>query len=496
MSWLSKVAPQYALKREIARVRLDQIKNYSNSGASTSANWAKGMRASSESPKDDISENLDTLRGRSRHALMGNPLASGAMKKMRTNIVGSGLRLNPKPNANLLKLSPEKAAEWSEIVQREFAIWSKSKDCDRSRRLTFGQMQGLAFLSALTNGDVFAALPYDTRPGQPYDLRVQLIEADRVRSPFGNNKIEAGIELNSDGESVAAYVFDDYEGDKHIRVPFYGDNGTPILLHLAQDWERVGQVRGVPVLAPIMEVLTQLDRYTKAELMANVVSSMLTVFITSETSVGSLGDGIPLQDQIEPGNDDVIELGSGSVVGLAPGEKVHEVNPARQNSSFDSVMTAFIRQLGVALEMPYEVLISHFQSSFSASRGALQEAWKMYMMRREWLVESFVQPIYEQWLSEAVAKGRVDAHGFFDDPAVKAAWCNAKWIGPAPSSLNPVQEVNASVLKINNGLSTHEQESQTLNGSTFDEIHNTLVREYNMRRQAGLAKGVENDSSE
>jgi lambda family phage portal protein len=502
MSLLEKIAPQWALNRAAARLRLSAIKNYAQAGAASNGNWAKGLQASANSPNDDITENLETITARARYSFRANPLASGPIKKMRTNVVGSGLLLNPKPDAAYLGLTDEQAEVFEQTVKREFAVWAKSKDCDMSRRLTFGQQQGLVFLSALVNGDVFAALPVKPRAGQPYDLRVQLIEADRVRTPSEKSQdknVKAGIRTNDDGEAISAFIASGYEGDMDVtftEVPFYGDSGTPLLLQVAQDWERVGQIRGVSVLAPIMEVLVQLDRYTKAELMANVVSSMLTVFVKSENGVGSLADGVPIQDQVDAGNDDTIELGNGSVVGLAAGEDISVVNPARTNSSFDSVMTAYIRQLGVGLEMPYEVLIAHFQSSYSAARGALQEAWKMYLMRREWLVETFCQPIYEQWLAEAVAKGRVQANGFFDDPAVRAAWCGAKWIGPAQSSLNPAQEANAAEKRIQIGISTRGYESQITNGMTFDEVNSTLAREYAQRKRSGLEpdnSGVDNE---
>ena len=56
-------------------------------------------------------------------------------------------------------------------------------------------------------------------------------------------------------------------------------------------------------------------------------------------------------------------------------------------------------------------------------------------MRRAWFVSDFCQPVYEMWLSEAVALGRVKAPSFFSDPLIRSAWCNARWIGPIQGSL-------------------------------------------------------------
>ena len=52
-------------------------------------------------------------------------------------------------------------------------------------------------------------------------------------------------------------------------------------------------------------------------------------------------------------------------------------------------------------------------------------------MYREWLSRDFCQSIYEEWMAEAVAKGRIKAPGFFSDPLRRKAYCKAEWNGPA-----------------------------------------------------------------
>ena len=52
-------------------------------------------------------------------------------------------------------------------------------------------------------------------------------------------------------------------------------------------------------------------------------------------------------------------------------------------------------------------------------------------MYRKWFITDFCQPIYVEWLSEAVAKGRIIAPGFFADPIIKDAYCSAEWNVPS-----------------------------------------------------------------
>src|SRR5690606_12542726 len=118
-------------------------------------------------------------------------------------------------------------------------------------------------------------------------------------------------------------------------------------------------------------------------------------------------------------------------------------NPGRPNAGFDPFVLAVLRQIGVALELPYEVLIKHFTSSYSAARAALLDAWRFFRRRRAWLARKFCQPVYEAWLADAVATGLVDAPGFFADPVRRASWCGARWIGDAPGQIDPQKEVDA-----------------------------------------------------
>ena len=81
-------------------------------------------------------------------------------------------------------------------------------------------------------------------------------------------------------------------------------------------------------------------------------------------------------------------------------------------------------------------------------------------MRRGWFVADFCQPIYEIWLSEAVARGRIKAPGFFDDPALRAAWCKAEWLGPVQGQLDPKKEIEAGIMRVQHGVETYEQLTQ------------------------------------
>ena len=188
-------------------------------------------------------------------------------------------------------------------------------------------------------------------------------------------------------------------------------------------------------------------------------------------------------------DDSTIELAPGAIVDLNEGEKAHDMNPGRPNTAFDGFVIAICRQIGAALEIPYELLVKNFNASYSASRGALLEAWKMFRMYRTWLANDFCQPIYEEWFAEAVAKGRIPAPGFFTDPIIRKAYTGAEWNGPAQGLLNPVQEVTAAEKRVQNGFSTRDREAMEMNGSDFYQNAAQL------RREEKLLKEVKGDGT-
>lgn len=483
---------------------------YSEHGANQTKKSMRGYDVTSgTSPDDDITENVDTLRGRSRDLYMGGSnLATGAIKTIRTNVVGAGLKLNAQIDGKFLGLTDKEASEWEENVEREWLIWANSKLCDASRVCNFFQLQGLVLMSALLSGDVFALLPLKKDPDMPYDLRIQLIEADRVCNPKvydPNLDLLEGVEVGKYGEAVAFWVakYHPYTFIQHnkpvintwTRIPAYGARtGRPNILQIFGDVERPSQRRGVPLLSPVIEALKQLGRYTEAELVAAVVSGMFTVFIKSNTPEQPLGEmiGVEIDGNPKIAGDDksAYELGNGAIVGLGANESIETANPTRPNASFDGFVIAICRQIGAALEVPYELLVKNFTASYSASRAALLEAWKMFKMKREWLISNFCKPVYEEWLIEAVAKGRIKAKGFFKDPAIRAAWSNAEWYGASQGQIDPEKEARAAQLRVQEGFSTRERESTELTGMSFEKIQTVRNRE-ELKRAESEAKVAE-----
>lgn len=490
------------IKPAVHKAGVMQNKGYSEAGASTRKRSMRSFKPQSTSPVEDIDANNKTLRQRARALYMASPIATSAIKTHRTNSIGIGLKLNPRIDGNLLKMTTEQTAEWKRQVKREFDIWAnKKQNCDITRTNDFYSMQQLIFSSWLTSGDVFI-LREQAEPTKmnPYSLRLHVIEADRCATPSmgslnktegknedNGNLIHDGVEVDKKGAIVAYHFRNTHPGEstmkklEWIRVPAYGEEtGLPNVFHIMSS-ERPEQYRGVTYLAQIIEPVLQTRRYTESELEAALIESFFTAFIktNADASENPLQTTEPIEEEgkEDTESDAEYEMGPGTFNVLEPGEDIVFGDPKRPASGFPAFMQAIATQVGAALEIPADLLMKEFKASYSASRAALLEAWKSFKMYREWFVQDFLNPAYEVWFSEAVALGRINAPGFFSDPLIHNAYLGAEWVGPSQGQLDPVKEIQAEAMAIEYGFTTREAAAIKLNGSDFEENIEQLKRE-------------------
>lgn len=510
------VSPRAAFNRVRYRAALQSYDYLAGigSGYVTSKSGKRSMRGfhtSAQSADKDTIPKLSDARADSRDLYMNTPVATAMLRRIRTNAVGmAGLQFQSRIDRRFLGLSDDEADEWERQVEREFNLWARSKDADFNRQMNFYQLQPLAFLSVLMNGDAFALMPFVKRnnPSTPYQLALKMIEADLVCNPPGrmnDKKMRAGIEFDDEGQVWRYHI----KADPHmtlgistdfVTVDAFGEkSGRRNVLHLIQR-ERFGQSRGMPYLASFTEPLKQATRLSQAELDAAVVASFFTVFIKSMP--GALGDsytqaesilhptedGSTGRDATSPDNNRY-EMGPASIIQLEDDESIDIADPKRPNDAFEPFFNAIVRQIGAAGEVPFEQLMLAFTASYSASRAALLEAWKFYRGQRHFLATEFCQPVYEEWLSEAILLGRVRAPGFLDDPAARQAWTGSQWTGPGQGQLRPDIESKAAGLRVDNLISTREDEYAKMTGGDYEKMVDRLARENRMLEERNLSRG-------
>ena len=460
--------------------------SYGSHGASRTLNSLVGWIVNPGDAEDDIDLHASTLRQRSRDLFAGGGLGRSGPQTLTTSVVGWGILPKPKIDGDFLGLSDEEREQAEQTILREFKLWAENTMCDAERQQNFYGIQQLAFLSMLMSGDVFALFGMKENKRTPYQTTIKLLEADRISTPDSSGDSEStdtesggriidGVEIDKEGAVIKYHVASrsPIAGSNSSELvwtaidAFGKDTGYPNILHI-MTFERPEQRRGIPFIASEIEALKQFTRYMNAELAANVVSAMLTAFITSEEDDGKFGMEDAVNDEDKISDDELsLELAPGAVYNLPPGKKIETVNPLRSNTQFEAFVNTCIMTIASSMGIPKEVLVKKYESNYTAARAALLDFWRTVRVFRTRFNGSFNQPVYEQWLSEAVATGRIDAPGFFDDPAVRQAWCGCLWMGASMGHVDPLKEVNAASMRIANNISTQEQEASEYNGNDW-----------------------------
>jgi lambda family phage portal protein len=349
----------------------------------------------------------------------------------------------------------------------------------------------------------------ETTSTQPYRLRLQLLEADRVGNPMGAVEGQAAADGTSavggirrhpvTGRPVACHIYRHHPGDTLTMtrgdrfagdwVEFFGtQSGRRRVLHHYRP-TRPEQSRGVPYLAPVIQAIKDLGRYTEAEITAAIISAFFTTFVKTPQATGP-APVFGLNGATGPGGEgaagDEIRLEAGAVIGLAPGEDIVNADPSRPNPNAEGFLLGMLKLIGVGLNLPFELLLKSFNSSFSASKAALLDAWMHFRTERNWVVNSACQPVLETWLTESVAIGRIKAPGFFSDPLIRWAYTRAAWHGDSQGSINPKDEVAAYLAAVDGNLMTQERAEWELFGTDWTRTFETKKREKQMVREAGM----------
>ena len=419
-------------------------------GASFLRDPLRGWHLPWGAPDEQTARDLKTLRARAADLRRNDPLVAGVEHTKATGVVGTGLALQAAIDRDYLGLDDAQGDAWESQAERLFNHWANGRDCHIKRTQTFYEQQDSAYRAVLRNGDHWVQLVQSPRPGATFRLALQHINALRVSNPDFLSDTEAlvqGVERDEVGAPIAIHVSRRYPNAGRIgevqswqRLSMYNPaNDRRVVLHLARILDD-DETRPAPDLSPVIEQIKQLGRYTDAEINAAVLNAFQGLVVQSQTGMGLAG--LPYKDwrgaRQSYYQDSPIAMreGQSNILALFPDDTVTGFNPNRPNTAFEPFLMGAWSMIGAGLELPHELLTKRFQSSYSAARAALLVAWSFFIGRRTWLAGAFCQPVYEAFIDEQVAFGRLAAPGYFADPMIRAAYLGTEWVGDAQGQID------------------------------------------------------------
>lgn len=393
-----------------------------------------------------------SLRQQARHIEQNFDIARGALGVLVANTVGpNGIQVEPQPRRTDGTLHTEFAKQ----ILSLYRDWSKRPEVTWQH--DWPAAQRLLARSWFRDGEVFAqqlpgiipTLNHGTRV--PYSL--ELLECDFVPMEYSGGNVVQGIEHNAWGRPIAAHVYKTHPNDSYRLLTAQDVKRVSFdrLLHLKLI-DRIGQTRGVSVFASVINTLDDIKDYLESERVAAKIAANFAAVIVKgapdmynpESELDADGNPIPRNMKMRAGMifDDT-----------RIGETIQTIDSNRPNPNMDSYTNGNLRRVASGVGTTYSSLSRNYDGTYSSQRQELVEGWGAYQILAAEFTGAVVRPVYEQFLTLAIASGQLQV------PADLAADSldDALYIAPQMPWIDPLKEANAwAVLEANSHASGPE----------------------------------------
>jgi lambda family phage portal protein len=306
-----------------------------------------------------------------------------------------------------------------------------------------------------------------------------------------NPMFSGGIEKGTFGEPIRYHILaaDSQFQNNWVPVSVFHDAGLRNICHIYTE-TRAGQSRGVPFITPVMKSFAHIHKYQEAELKAAAIAAFFAIMIKHAEAGGSTPgmEGVDIMSTLgtpqQNGPSVDVKMAPGQAVTLPQGYDFETIKSDRPNSGYGAFIDSKFREVAMGLEIPYEILIKTFGASYSASRGAMLEFWKLVKVFRALFNQRFNQHVFERFMFEMVAKGQIPIPRYLTDPYTRRLInMSAVWIGPPRGMIDEEKEARAAEKRINTGLTTLKEEIISMTGGDLNSKYTQMKAERRMKKE-------------
>lgn len=426
-----------------------------NYDAAGTGRRSRSINAPDTGPTAASITGLNILRRRSHAAVRNNPYAFSAIDRRVSSTIGTGIVPKPKHKKKEIRIA----------LQQLWEDWGEEADADCVTDI-YG-LQALSCRAVEEAGECFLRIRI-RRPedGLAVPMQLQVMESEFV--PYdknellkNGNRIMAGIEFNGIGQRVAYWMYPNHPGDGRLMPA--AANNIPVripanqVLHIYEPL-RPGQIRGVPVLAPVLAKLTALDEFDDAVLFRQEVSNLFAGFITKPAPEDPEIDPVTGQavETDQDGFTPMVGLEPGSMQELLPGEEVNFSDPPDAGNTYPDFMRQQLQAAAAGAGLPYELLTGDLREVNDRVIRVVLNEFRRRIEQRQFgvYVHQLCRPVRTAWLDLAVLSGAIQLP---DYNKKRREYLRTRWIPQGWAYIHPLQDVQTKRLEVRAGFKSRSE---------------------------------------
>jgi lambda family phage portal protein len=177
----------------------------------------------------------------------------------------------------------------------------------------------------------------------------------------------------------------------------------------------------------------------------------------------------------------------GTFQSLPDGVSFQPFNPDYPTAMYADFVKANLRGIASGLGVAYHALANDLEGvSFSSIRSGTLEERDLWMVQQSWFVETFLEPLYAEWLRNALAFGLITSANGKALPLEKLdKFAAHNFIGRRWDWVDPLRDVQADITAMEAGLKAPQDICARM-GTDYEDVLVKLKAAQDMRAKVGL----------
>jgi len=437
----------------------------------------------------ELKSDLDRLRARSRDMAKNNEYAAKFMRMVRNNVAGKDgfvLQARSEDVSANGKATLDRLA--NRAIENAFYRWGRPGRCEVTGKLGFADVVRTLTVALARDGEFLVRRVRGAAAGE-YGFMLQVLDIERLDTRYnragtsGSNAIIMGVEVDTVGRPLYYHIFTALPGEagglqrQRERVP------------AGEIWHKfipfdLEQTRGVPWMHAAMRRINDLNGYREAAVIAARIGASKMGFFTSKDGEPPPNDGKDAQGNF------ISQVSPGEFAVLPDGYGFEAFDPTYPHDQFEAFVRGALRGIASALGVSYPSLGNDLsQVNFSSIRAGLLEEREEWVVIQNFLIASFLEPLFEEWLDMSLLSGAIRLPNGSVLPAAKAEKFRLHtWLGRRWEWVDPLKDIQASKEAIDAGLASPQQIAASL-GRDVEEILDDIAAFRTMAAEKGVVLG-------